>query len=122
MEHQLNPGPTVEEIKALISGWLSDGPAARIHTGFSCAGVPVWLSVENKSNCQRAYTQASLGQPDALPVTFKFGTDDAPVYRTFDTLPELEAFYTAYSAHIQNVQQEGWKAKDNIDLGLYSVD
>ena len=122
MEQQLNHRPTVDEIKALISGWISDRTAARILTGFSYDGVPVWLSVENQSNYQRAYTQASLGLPGALPVTFKFGTDDAPVYRTFDTLPELEAFYTAYSAHIQNVQQEGWKAKDNIDFGRYSVD
>ncbi len=56
-----------------------------------------------------------------VPVTFKFGTYDAPVYHKFDTLPELEAFYTAYSAHIQNAQQKGWETKDNIDLGLYNV-
>ena len=119
MEQQFSHRPTVDEIKTLISGWISDRTAAEILSGFSYEGVPVWLSVENQSNYQRAYIQANLGLPGALPVTFKFGTDDAPVYRKFGTLPELEAFYTAYSAHIQDTQQKGWEAKDNIDLGLY---
>jgi len=122
MEQQLNHQPTADEIKTLISEWISDRTAAKILSGFSYEGVPVWLSIENQSNYQRAYIQANLGLPGALPVTFKFGTDDDPVYRTFNTLPELEAFYTAYSAHIQDAQQEGWIAKDYIDLGLYSVD
>lgn len=122
MEEQFNHQPSVEEIKSLVCGWINDRTNGRILSGFAYEGVPVWLSVENQSNYQRAYIQAGLGLPGALPVTFKFGTDDAPVYRTFATLPEIEAFYTAFSAHIRDAQQEGWTAKDNLDLDLYRAD
>ena len=56
-----------------------------------------------------------------LPVVFKLGTDEKPVYREFTTVDELKNFYTAAMAHVQGTLAAGWKAKDEIDFGLYRV-
>lgn len=121
MEEEFNHRPSGEEIKSLISGWISDNTREKIISGFRYEGVPVWLSQENQSNYERSYLQATLCQ-GALPVTFKFGTDEEPVYRTFENATDLGAFYRAFSDYISQTQEEGWAAKDNIDLGLYGVD
>jgi hypothetical protein len=52
---------------------------------------------------------------------FKLGTDEKPVYREFTTVDELRNFYTAAMAHVQDTLAAGWKAKDEIDFGLYRV-
>lgn len=121
MEEELTHRPSGDEIKSIISGWISENTREKIISGFQYEGVPVWLSQENQANYQRTYLKATLCQ-DTLPVTFKFGTDDEPVYRSFESLAELEAFFRAFSDFISQTQQEGWDARDSIDLGLYGVD
>ncbi len=121
MEEVFDHKPSVDEIKSLIEGWISDATRERIISGFSYEGVPVWLSTENQANYERAYIQASLCD-GTLPVTFKFGTDSEPVYRTFDNAEALGAFYRAFSEHIQQAQLDGWNARDSIDLEPYRMD
>lgn len=121
MEEEFDRKPAVDEIKALIEGWISDATREKIVSGFSYEGVPVWLSSENQANYERAYLQAALCD-GTLPVTFKFGTDSEPVYRTFDNADALGDFYRAFSEHIRRTQAEGWAARDNIDLELYRMD
>ena len=81
----------------------------------------MWLSQENQYNYKAAYDLAVQTDGKTLPVTFKFGTDDEPVYRTFDTLDDLADFYTKAVKYIQNVLTDGWRKKDAIDLGKYKV-
>lgn len=51
---------------------------------------------------------------------FVYGRE-LPVYREFTTVDELKNFYTAAMAHVQGTLAAGWKAKDEIDFGLYRV-
>lgn len=120
MEEEFNHCPTEDEIKTLICGWISDNTREKIISGFRYEDVPVWLSEQNQANYERAYLQATLCK-GSLPVTFKFGTDDEPVYKTFETTAELENFYRAFSDYIQRTQVEGWNARDMVDLELYHV-
>ena len=57
-----------------------------------------------------------------LPVTFKFGTDEEPRYRTFRKLEELTDFYTKAMKHIQDTLADGWKKKDAFDPEKYRVE
>lgn len=71
-------------------------------------------SMTNKA----AYDLAFQTDGKTLPVTFKFGTDESPVYHTFD---ELADFYTKAVKHIQEMLENGWKNKDAIDLSKYNA-
>lgn len=78
----------------------------------------MWLSQENQYNYKAAYDLAFQTDGKTLPVTFKFGTDESPVYHTFD---ELADFYTKAVKHIQEMLENGWKNKDTIDLSKYNA-
>lgn len=54
-------------------------------------------------------------------MTFKLGEDDSPEYVTFEELTALSSFYTGAMKFIQDTLAQGWKAKDSIDLALYSA-
>ncbi len=120
MEEEFGHKPSVNEIKSLIEGWISDATRERIVSGFSYEGVPVWLSAENQANYERAYIQSKIGS--GVSAVFKFGTDENPVYRRFENTAELEAFYKAFSEHIQQAQLDGWNARESIDLKPYTTD
>ena len=91
----------------------------RIISGFSYDGNLVWLSLENQFNYKSAFDLAVRTQGQSLPVEFKFGTDDEPVYVIFETLPKLEDFYTKYVAFIQQTLKEGRRQKDSVDFNAY---
>ena len=57
----------------------------------------------------------------SLPVTFKFGTTENPIYYQFDTLEELSDFYSSAISYINNILAEGWEKKDAIDWNEYEV-
>ena len=121
MEAELTHKPTDEEIKDLVRKWYNQQTDAAILSGFSYEGAPVWLSQENQYNYKAAYDLAVQTDGKTLPVTFKFGTDESPVYRTFETLDELADFYTKAVKHIQEMLENGWKNKDAIDLSKYNA-
>lgn len=121
MEAELTHKPTDEEITSLVRTWYNEQTDVAILSGFSYENAPVWLSQENQYNYKAAYDLAVQTDGKTLPVTFKFGTDDEPVYRTFDTLDDLADFYTKAVKYIQNVLTDGWRKKDAIDLGKYKV-
>ena len=58
---------------------------------------------------------------DALPVKFKFGTDDEPCYHTFQTVEELTDFYVQSIKYIQGKLDIGWDKKDAFSLDSYRV-
>lgn len=121
MEEEFTHKPSVDEIKDLISGWIDEQTQNKILSGFQFEGNLVWLSIENQTNYERDYLKAHLGLPDSLPVTFKFGSDEQPIYRVFESKEDIENFYKGYTSHIRQTQLDGWNAKDAIDLELYRV-
>ena len=121
MEAELDHRPTEAEISAAVKEWYNVQTEKAILSGFTYDGTPVWLSQENQYNYKTAYDLAVQTDGKTLPVTFKFGTDDEPVYRTFDSLGKLTDFYTSAVKFIQDTLADGWKKKDSIDLSKYAV-
>lgn len=122
MEAQFQGQPSQDDIKALVTDWYNEQVNTAILSAFSWQNMPVWLSTENQFNYKVAYDLAVQSEGNTLPVTFKFGTDEEPVYHTFSSLDELADFYTAAMKHIQDSLAEGWKAKDAFDVSLYVAD
>ena len=81
----------------------------------------VWLSSENQFNYKASHDLAVQTSGATLPVTFKLGTDENPVYKVFDNLGQLTGFYRQVMLYIQDVLAEGWKKKDALDLSLYET-
>ena len=121
MEAELDHRPTDAEILETVKEWYNVQTEKAILTGFAYEGTPVWLSQENQYNYKAAYDLAVQTDGRTLPVTFKFGTDDKPVYHTFDSLDQLTDFYTGAVKFIQDTLAEGWKKKDALDLSKYAV-
>lgn len=121
MEEEFSRRPDVDEIKALITGWYNEQIDREILSGFVYEDMPVWLSSENQFNYKAAHDLAVQTTGATLPVTFKFGTDEEPRYRTFETLEELTDFYTKAMLYVQNTLADGWRKKDAIDFSLYDT-
>lgn len=122
MEEGFIGRPDPETIKAVIIGWYNEQTDREILSGFVYEDMPVWLSSENQFNYKAAYDLAVQTGGATLPVTFKFGTDDGAVYRTFETLEELTDFYTKAMKHIQDTLADGWKKKDAFNPEDYRVE
>ena len=122
MEAEFAHKPTDEEIKAAVIGWYNEQTDQTILSGFEYEGSMVWLSAENQFNYKAAYDLAVQTDGETLPVKFKFGTDDAPVYRVFDQLADLSDFYTRAMRHIQDTLNAGWQKKDAFSLAQYQVE
>ena len=119
MEEEFDHRPTDEEIKSLVIGWHNEQIDNAILMGMTYNGVRVWLSQENQFNYKAAYDLAVQTNGKTLPVVFKFGTDEKPVYKQFATLNELSDFYNQAMTYIQNTLAKGWKTKDSIDFTKY---
>lgn len=116
--------PSFEEIKEMVLGAVNAEVDRTILTGFVWTDgegneYPVWLSTENQFNYKSAFDLAVQTGGAMLPVTFKFGTVDEPVYHEFTTLEELQDFYIRAIQFIQATYQAGWAEKDSIDWSDY---
>lgn len=110
---------TLEYIKNIILDWYNKQIDNKILSGFVWNEMPVWLSSENQFNYKAAYDLAVQTNGASLPVTFKFGTPDNPVYHTFETLENFTNFYTSAINYINQTLAEGWQKKDSIDWSVY---
>ena len=119
MEEDFDHKPTEDEIKDTVIGWYNEQIDTNILCGFSYEDNVVWLSSENQFNYKAAYDLAIQTKGSNLPVVFKFGNEDNPVYKTFATLEELADFYTRAIHHIQITLQNGWKDKDSFIIDDY---
>lgn len=113
--------PSINDIRNVILKYYNDRIDTKILKGFSWNGIPVWLSSENQFNYKAAYDLAIQTQGASLPVTFKFGTDEQPVYHTFTDINEFTSFYTQAIQHVNTVLNEGWQKKDSIDWSQYEI-
>lgn len=122
MEQEFKHKPSDDEIRSTIVSWYNEQTDTTILSGFSYDDTPVWLSTENQMNYKAAYDLAVQTDGATLPVTFKFGTDTEPSYRTFDKLDELTDFYTKALKFIQSTLKDGWEKKDAFKLEDYHMD
>lgn len=108
--------PTADELKGDIVQFVNGNVDAKILTGYSWNGCPVYLSSENQFNYKSVYDLAQQNS-SILPIKFKMGedVDGNVVYHTFETVDELASFYMGAIAFIQQCLNEGWAEKDSID-------
>lgn len=121
MEAEFLHRPTADEIRQTIIGYYNQQTDEAILSGFEYEGNMVWLSSENQFNYKAAHDLAVQTGGATLPVTFKLGTDEHPVYRKFNNLGELTEFYRQAMQYIQGVLAVGWEKKDALDLSLYET-
>lgn len=112
--------PTQDEIKEIIIAQINRNVEDKILCGLVWKDMPIWLSTENQFNYKAAYDLAVQTGGQSLPVKFKFGTDEQPMYHTFTTLDDLQEFYMTSLAFVQQVLDEGWQEKDNLDLSVFN--
>lgn len=111
--HVFTHKPSLQECKDVIVGMIRERVQNTILSGLKYKGSMVWLSAENQRNYD-AY--ASLGE---VPVTVKLGTDDEPVFYTFEDADELKEFYALTVRHIRDAIAEGWREIQAIDWSEY---
>ena len=121
-EEMLYGKPVESEMRRIINGYYNGITDRKILQDFTWHGMPVWLSDENQRNYKAAYDLAVQTGGETLPAVFKFGTDEQPVYQTFNTLDELKEFYLAVYEYIRQCLSEGWEKKDAVDYGVYELD
>lgn len=120
-EKWLNHKPTMDEVKEIVLSGMNVIIDQRILEGFEWNGMAVWLSSENQFNYKAAFDLAVQTSGGNLPVTFKFGTTQEPVYHTFSEVGELTDFYIKAMGYINGVLADGWKEKDSIEWNAYET-
>lgn len=117
----IKPKPSLEQIKSFILNTINKYTDERIVSGFEWNGMQVWLSSENQFNYKAAYDLAVQTNGANLPTVFKFGDSDNPQYHKFDTIEELQDFYTKAMAYINEQLAIGWVKKDSINWDDYKL-
>ena len=110
--------PTIEEVKETITTQISANTQKAIIEGYKWEGHLVWLSSENQANYTRDYIMAKNGDLGTMP-TVKLGSDDAPVYYTFEDIEELTEFVMGMQQHIQNCLNASWTERKEIDWSVF---
>lgn len=118
-EHTFDHIPTLSEIKNVIIDFYNIEIDKKIVSGLTWNDMQIWLSTENQFNYKAAYDLAVQTNGLNLPVTFKFGTNETPIYYEFSTIEELSNFYITSLTYVQNMLKEGWIKKDTINWEIY---
>ena len=118
-EHYFSSKPSIGQVKNFILDTINKEIDQKILSGMVWKDMPIWLSSENQFNYKAAYDLAVMSQGQSLPVMFKFGTTDEPVYYNFETLEDISNFYISAMNYINTTLAEGWKKKDSIDWTVY---
>lgn len=121
------PNLGFDAVKKAVLGDINARTDEKIVSGFvwtpegAEAGINVWLSEENQHNFSEAQRVAVMTEGASLPVKFKMGedADGNPVYHTFTSVAELNGFYLAAVAYVQQCLDDGWAEKDAIDWSIY---
>lgn len=122
LEAEVLHKPTIDEIKDIILAWENKKIDERILSGFTWNSHPVWLSSENQFNYKAAYDLAIQTNGANLPIVFKLGTTEEPVYYTFNSVAELNDFYLSAIKYVNDTLAEGWVKKDSIDWEQYKIE
>lgn len=122
MYEEIKGEHSVNLIKRFILDWYNTQIDNKILKGFVWNNAKIWLSTENQFNYKAAYDLAIQTNGANLPIMFKFGTTENPIYHTFTTLEELTDFYLQAMNYINSQLNEGWAKKDAIDWSVYSIE
>lgn len=117
----INEKLSKEAIKDTICSIINKEVSNSICNSFMWKGHKVYLSTENQMNYKNAFDVAVNTDGENLPVTFKFSMLGKTVYYTFDTIDELKKFYVDMNSHITRCLENGWKAKDSINVDDYII-
>lgn len=114
---------SLQVVKDAIIGDINTQTDEKILKGFVWNNINVWLSAENQRNFSEAQRMAEKYGSNVLPLTFKLGEteDEQPVYHTFETVEELDAFYVQAFSFVNQCLNEGWQRKDAIDWEPYKA-
>ena len=116
--------PPFDFVKDMVLTQINANTQEKITSGFKWNDLLVWLSEVNQLNYARDFLVASYlherGEQLELP-TYKFGTDDAPIYYTFETFEEFKSFSAAWAKHISDTVRDGWHEKTNVDWSGYEI-
>ena len=116
--------PTLAFVRDMILTQINANTHERILQGMTWAGHMVWLSEENQLNYARdfavAYYCEKNGEQYSLP-TYKFGTDETPIFYTFESFEEFKQFSKAWAQHVSDTVRAGWDEKANVDWERYKV-
>ena len=119
LEFEMKQKPNIQDIKNVILDYCNKEIDELILSGFVWEGMNIWLSSENQFNYKAAYDLAIQTNGLNLPIIFKFGSSDNPVYYTFTTKERLQNFYMEAMSYINKTLNEGWIKKDSINWDVY---
>ena len=111
--------PNINDIKQAVLEGVNTMIDEKIISGFVWNDLPVWLSSENQFNYKAAYDLSVQTGGQTLPVMFKFGDTENPVYHQFTTHNELSDFYIKAMQFISDTLSAGWIMKDSINWSEY---
>lgn len=112
---------SLDDIKNAIISEINTETNNNIIKNHVWNNMPIWLNNENQFNYKASYDLAVQTNGATLPVKFKFGDDNNPIYYQFDNLEELNSFYVSCVNHINSCLAEGWSRKDAINYDEYKV-
>lgn len=118
-EEWINHKPSIEEVKEIVLAGMNKIIDKEIREDFIWKEMPIWLSTENQFNYKAAYDLAVQTNGASLPMTFKFGDANNPIYYQFVSVEDLADFYVKATSYINTKLAEGWKKKDGIDWSEY---
>jgi hypothetical protein len=121
MKENFKSKPSLIDIKKVIIDYYNAECDKEILSGLQFENNLVWLTSENQFNYKASWDFALNKDGINLPVVFKLGTDDEPVYRSFNTIEDLDTFMITVMNHIQTTLQKYWTIKDNIDWTKYEI-
>ena len=123
-QQYLTVKPSLDDVKRMIINAINSDTQEKIMSGFKWKGNIVWLSEANQLNYSRDFAIANYcekkGEEYSLP-TYKFGTDDAPVYYSFGTFDDFFQFNRSWANHIADILSDCWNEKRNIVWDGYVV-
>lgn len=117
----LKPKPSNSKLKTFILDTINKDIDNKILSGFVWKAMPIWLSTENQFNYKAAYDLAVQTNGANLPIVFKFGDTNNPIYYEFKTLEDLTDFYIQTMNYINQTLAEGWARKDSINWEEYKL-
>lgn len=119
MMHTFVTTTNMRDLKEYVLSSINKQVDNAILSGFKWNGMNIWLSSENQFNYKAAYDIAFQTNGTSLPVVFKFGSTDNPIYYKFETMEELTDFYMKAMTYINEQLAIGWAKKDAIDWSVY---
>ena len=112
----------IEQIKSFILNWYNEQIDKKILSGFVWKDMQVWLSSENQFNYKATHDLAIQTNGANLPIKFKFGSNEEPIYYTFESVGDLQDFYMSAINFINTTLNDGWAKKDSINWEDYKYD